>query len=76
MTDREWIEAFRRGERVHAECSLYPEVKSGACTGREHPHWRTIVCGTDSDGADRDIVECSRCGCQREVGCNFDEEYA
>ena len=34
--------------------------------------WRVIEC----NGGDTDVVECPRCGQQKQVRCNFDEEYS
>lgn len=57
-------------ERITNEYSLFKSEIVGNCP-HGHARWRTIEC---KDG--RDIVECSRCGRQRECACNFDEEYA
>lgn len=38
--------------------------------------YRVIHCCDEVSGDDRDIVECVRCGQQRNVRCNFDEEYS
>lgn len=37
--------------------------------------WRTVECGGHA-GEDRDIVECSKCGRQKNVACDFDEEFS
>lgn len=71
-TQRELLEAFRRGERITAH-SLFTEEKDIECA---HYHHRTLVCATDADGHERDVVECDRCGQQKETSCNFDEEYS
>ena len=55
--------------RIHNSYSLHEEEKPELCEFG-HAIWRTIEC----DG-ERDIVECSRCGRQKEVSCNFDEEF-
>lgn len=73
-TDSEWIAAFRQGERVLNAFTLKDfEHVPAVCPGHRP---RTICCGTDSNGADRDIVECSRCGKQWETSCNFDDDMS
>lgn len=71
-TDSEWIVAFRAGERVVNEFTWknFTQPQCGSCMPR------TIVCGTDPEGDDRDIVECARCGRQWETSCNFDEDMS
>lgn len=69
LSDAEWLEVHRHGGRVLNESSHFKEEKDIECD--HHPQFRTIVCTSD-----RDVVECSRCGWQREVPCNFDEEYS
>lgn len=58
--------------RVSNRFSLHSEEKPHLCPGGEHPAWRVIVCDAASA---TDTVECRRCGQQRQVSCNFDEEY-
>lgn len=59
-------------ERVRNEFSLHDEEKPDKCSFPGHQGtWRSLVCN-----GERDIVECSRCGHQRTMRCNFDEEYA
>jgi hypothetical protein len=71
IPDADLIAAVKRGERISTEYSMHASVKPEGCPGWNH-HWRTIVC----DGAnDQDVVECRRCGVQRVIPCNFDEEY-
>jgi len=48
-----------------------PELCKRPC----RPNWRVVQCGGLA-GKDRDIVECSTCGEQRNVSCNFDEDFA
>jgi hypothetical protein len=55
-------------ERINSDQSLFKSEVPGKCPNG-HARWRTVQC---KDG--RDVVECSRCGQQREVACNFDEE--
>lgn len=68
MNERDQLNAFRRGVRVSGGHSLYAtEQPCTAPCGFD----RTLICVDD-----RDVVECSKCGRQREVACNFDEEYS
>lgn len=60
-------------QRVKNEHTLHDSVTEGACP--EGHHWRTVLCG-GAAGEDRDIVECSGCGRQVNVRCDFDEDYA
>ena len=60
--------------RVKAKHSLHDSEKPELCPNG-HASWRTIVCGGEA-GEDRDVQECSRCGRQVNVRCNFDEDYA
>jgi hypothetical protein len=67
--------------RITGGCSLHDKVKTDTrCKDGLWPNghvgpWRTVDC-CDSAGADRDIVECAECGTQKNVACNFDEEYS
>ena len=68
MSEQELLRAFRRGVRVTGEHSIHPSVIAA------EPHdcsayYRTVACADE-----RDVVECSKCGKQREVRCTFDEE--
>ncbi len=56
--------------RVNNEDSIHKKEKPENCPTGDHALWRTIYCN-----GDRDVVECSRCGQQKEVRCNFDDEY-
>ena len=59
-------------ERVNNERSLHEHEDAAKCPGGIHAlPWRTLTCDGETD-----IVECSRCGKQREMRCNFDEDYA
>lgn len=57
--------------------SLHAEVHLGKCkSGLRHKGpWRVVECGGLA-GEDRDIIECAECGEQRNVSCDFDEEYS
>lgn len=70
MMQREAIAAAKRGERVSGGHSLHKAEKPEAATC-PHNLWRTLFCDSSED-----VVECSVCGKQEVVGCNFDEEYA
>lgn len=61
-------------ERFRGDLSLHAEEDPSKCPGDNHAIWRTVECGGVA-GDGRDIVECSRCGQQRNVRCNFDEEF-
>lgn len=63
--------------RIVGGCSLHAEVHLGKCSSglRHKGPWRVVECGGLA-GEDRDIIECAECGEQRNVGCNFDEEYS
>lgn len=70
MSDREAIEAVRRGLRATVELSLHKEENpaSSLCL---HTFWRTIACDNVTD-----VIECAKCGRQRLAKCDFEEEYA
>ena len=60
--------------RVHNEFTLHQHEKPELCRHDDKCLWRTVdCCGIE---AERDVVECSTCGKQRSVRCNFDEEYS
>ena len=61
-------------ERFRGEYSLHAEEDPSKCPNGYHAQWRTIEC-SGAAGFDRDIIECSRCGQQKNVRCNFAEEY-
>ena len=70
MTQNELIQMALRGERLpRQEHSLHDARKDIECI--HNGFWRCIVC----DG-DKDVCECSRCGEQRVMSCNFDDDYA
>lgn len=64
------------GGRVIGGCSLHDTEKPELCQKhlRSCPEPRTVdCCGVVEE---RDIVECSRCGKQWSVPCNFDQDYS
>jgi len=63
--------------RIVGGYSLHASVDSTKCQGglRHKGPWRTVDC-CGLAGEDRDIIECSECGEQRNVGCNFDEDFS
>ena len=69
-TQTELIQMAERGERIpKQDYSLHNFKKPGPCSHAQG--WRTIVC----DG-NKDVCECSFCGKQRVMRCNFDDEYS
>lgn len=59
-------------ERVRNESSLHDAEDKTKCPDGFHAQpWRTLLC----DG-EIDTVECSRCGHQRRLRCNFDGDYS
>jgi hypothetical protein len=54
--------------------SLHDAVDPNACLRGHEGSWRCVDC-EDLAGPGRDIVECSRCGAQKTVRCDFDDEY-
>jgi hypothetical protein len=64
------------GGRVIGGCSLHDTEKPELC--KRHlqscPEPRTVDCCGVVD--EHDIIECSRCGKQWTVPCNFDEDYS
>lgn len=73
-TDEEWLEAFRRGERVQNEHTLTHFKTTPELCKKHYP--RDVVCAVDKDGDDRDVLECMHCGKQWEAACTFDEDFA
>ena len=77
MPERKWSvyrspRALRRGEvseRVTGGLSLHTEERPELCPAG-HGTWRVVRCNDDTD-----IIECPRCGAQREAECDFDGEY-
>lgn len=68
-SDQEWLEVAKQGGRVRNRLSLFgKEECPDLCQGVHN--WRTIVCDGETD-----VVECRRCGLQKETACNFDDEY-
>lgn len=74
MSDRP--KSFVNG-RIVGGYSLHDTVDRTKCEGgRRHlGSWRTVECGGHA-GEDRDIIECAECGEQRNMACNFDEEFS
>lgn len=68
-TDLELLEIVKAGGRVSGN-SLHKEEAPEKCNG-VHSRWRTLVCCQGEE----DVIECERCGCQKVVACNFDDEY-
>ena len=66
---------IRGGYSLHDEVKTDTRCKDGVWPNKHVGPWRTVECGGHA-GEDRDIVECSECGAQINVRCNFDEEYA
>ena len=64
------------GGRIKGGCSLHDAEKPELC--QKHlqrcPEPRTVDCCGVVD--EHDIIECSRCGKQWTVPCNFDEDYS
>lgn len=58
-------------ERVCNEHSLHKEERPERCPNFIHATWRVLMCDGETD-----VVECSRCGKQRTVACDFDEEFS
>jgi hypothetical protein len=61
--------------RIVGGHSLHAAENPDKCPNGVHGYWRTVECGGLA-GEDRDILECSRCGQQKNVRCDFDEEYS
>ena len=66
---QEWIDAYKRGERVLSDTSLFKE-RLGIPTC-QHQRERTVACNGDED-----VVECDKCGRQRLTSCNFDDDMS
>lgn len=63
------------GGRISGGCSLHDEAKPDLCRGGHPGHWRTVDCEGYA-GSGRDIIECARCGEQRNVSCNFEDDFS
>ena len=66
---QKWIDAYKRGERVRSDTSLFPGALEQ--TGCRHLNERAVACNFEED-----VVECSNCGRQRLATCNFDEDMS
>lgn len=63
-------------ERIVGGSSLHQHEDPTKCPGGNHKGmWRVVECGGIA-GEGRDIIECSSCGQQVNVACDFDEEYS
>lgn len=60
--------------RIVGGHSLHETEKPELCPNGYHDHWRVVDCCGQED--DRDIIECSRCGQQRNAACSFDEDMS
>ena len=60
-------------ERIHNEMSLFEEEKSELC---KKPFERCGIARVIECDNVIDIIEWSKCGKQRSVPCNFDDDYA
>ena len=62
--------------RIVGGCSLHAAYNPNLCQPYHHrcPEPRTVDCCGVVD--EHDIVECSHCGKQWTVPCNFDEDYS
>lgn len=58
--------------RIAGKSSLHAEEKPELCPDGHHETWRVVLCDYKND---TDVIECSRCGQQKEATCNFDDEY-
>jgi len=60
--------------RIVGGYSLHDAHKPELCKHDSKCFWRCVDCCGVKD--DRDIVECSTCGQQKSVRCNFDEDFS
>lgn len=63
--------------RIIGGYSLHEEEMPELCPNGflgYHGDWLFVDCGEVVEG--RDIVECKRCGKQKSVKCDFDDEYS
>ena len=68
MTNEEAVAAVKAGGRCETRHTILGlEIQVGA--DRCSHHWRTVACDGESD-----VIECSICGKQLLVQCNFDED--
>lgn len=70
MTQTELVKMARQGKRIPRQPhSLHDNEKANNC-GYNH-NWRTIVCDNEND-----VCECSICGKQKVMICNFDDDFS
>lgn len=69
------VERITGGHSLHAAVKSDTACKDGLWPNQHKGPWRTVECGGKA-GEDRDVVECAECGVQKNVACNFDEEYS
>lgn len=62
------------GERIRGGSSLHNEYDPSKCSNRYCGPWRCVDCCKRKP--DTDVVECAKCGMQREEACSFDDEYS
>lgn len=60
--------------RIMGGYSLHDTPQPERCAAGHPGHWRTVDCENNA-GSGRDIIECARCGEQRNVACNFDDDF-
>jgi len=61
-------------ERIKGGYSLHDKEKPELCQHGIHGHWRVVDCCKQEE--DRDVIECSRCGKQKQVACSFDDDMS
>ena len=59
--------------RVVGGFSLHAHEKPELCRDHHKGPWRVVEC---NGSRDTDVIECARCGAQRQTRCTFDEDYA
>lgn len=74
MSGEQFINGRIVGGHSRFAAELPDDQKPDACKSGHH-HWRCVDCCNHA-GDERDIDECSECGRQINVRCNFDEEYS
>ncbi len=61
--------------RIRGGCSLHETCDPTKCDARHTGGiWRVVDCCKQAE--DMDVIECSICGKQMSVRCDFDEEYS
>lgn len=69
MSNKEAIAAARNGQRAVTKYNVKSRYSTYNMPCVHRRGWRTIACDNDHD-----VVECTECGEQRVVPCNFDED--